>query len=270
MENKNAFGSNTPEIVRTPEADKVITVKLKDSITLDGDRYQAGLTLKVSVLQWRTLARHMEWVDGPEEHAPKKPKEKKSAAAAAAILLFLFVNLFALPATAAPPSTYGSLPLPPMIALLPTNGTTLATNGIMGAGTNSTGVTCAANQTNTWVAQTNSSGIPTNVITCSKFDELFIIATGGTSNNVAGGFTNTLAFWSGDGSLTNWGSNTPVFTLTLATPSGTNAVLTTNISRNILGSIGELVCGTIGNVTGANASQNLDLIVKVKPIRSGN
>lgn len=312
-EPKNAFGQ-ADETPKTPEADKIITVEVTGDVMLDGQRIPKGMQCKISVKQWRALSRHFRWIDGPKKHDPANDAHVQRADAAreaaalsnqtdlasvvkaaveaalkasgkvAAALLLGFFLLAGLSSQAAAPSTFGTLPLPPMIVILPTNGLVTATNGIGGPGTNlaaSVGLSTA--QTNIWVAQTNSTSqnLPVNEIGLTKFDEVYL--TIGAAPQVAGnGFTNTWFFSGTDGSLTNVnaaeiGANTgagslnALFSLTLSAGPGTNwLTLSTNISRNLLGSCGHLIVSATASATGGGASTNLQLEAQVKPIRSGN
>ena len=265
-------GFQQAEALLTPESEKVITVEVIKPVNLDGKPMSIGVQTKVSLKQWRALSRHFKWIDGPAGHDPadksfaekreKTVDAREKALAKAAALAILILGLF-LPGTAkavGPPSQFGSLPLPPMLALLPTNGLQWTAGASVGVATAST---------NTWTVLTNLLGEPTNVIAVTKFDEIYVTLTGG-NQAASGGFTNTFVFWQGDGTLANWDTNHPFATLTLSTVSGTNAVLCTNFSRNLLGSAADLVVGQIQNVTGALASTNLAIKIQVKPIRSGN
>jgi hypothetical protein len=86
------------EEIKTPEADKVITVEVLKDVTLDGRRVPVGMSLKISVKQWRTLARHFKWISGPEDHNPanktfieKAVKEAAKAAKALAAIALLCI-----------------------------------------------------------------------------------------------------------------------------------------------------------------------------------
>lgn len=66
---QNAFKEYAPPV--TPEAEKVITVKVKADAMIDEKLHKAGTTHKITVKQWRCLSRLFEWVDGPIEHHPE-------------------------------------------------------------------------------------------------------------------------------------------------------------------------------------------------------
>jgi hypothetical protein len=68
---QNLFIDPDIRIDETPEAEKVITVKVVSHTALDGKRHAPGQTAKISVRQWRALSRHFTWIDGPVEHAPE-------------------------------------------------------------------------------------------------------------------------------------------------------------------------------------------------------
>ncbi|HEY3863771.1 MAG TPA: hypothetical protein VGO59_17990 [Verrucomicrobiae bacterium] len=59
-----------PEIVKTPDAEKIITVEVIAQVCIDGERLQEGEMVQISVKQWRALSRHFRWISGPQEHAP--------------------------------------------------------------------------------------------------------------------------------------------------------------------------------------------------------
>ncbi|HEX4119979.1 MAG TPA: hypothetical protein VH619_05065 [Verrucomicrobiae bacterium] len=67
----NAFAET--KIDKTPDAEKIITVEIaeKTGCVLDGDRVMCGMTVKVSIQQWRALSRHLKFIDGPADHAPE-------------------------------------------------------------------------------------------------------------------------------------------------------------------------------------------------------
>ncbi len=289
MSNTNSPGSPFKEEAgtKTPDSEKVVTVKVVTPVFLDGQQYVKDITTKVSLKQWRALSRHLEWVDGPKEHDPanktfaekaaKRLDAREQALAKAAALAVLFFMLLFTPAAKAGPGTFSPLPIPPMIVLLPTNGLVTATNGIVGTGTNMNQVsnTCvglSTAQTNVFVPQTNSFGQITNLISVEKFDEIWLVLKGQQGTAVGGsGFTNIWEFWQTDGTITGLDSNHPIFSLTFNVPSTcTNGCLITNISRNLLGSTGLIVPGRIYDATGTNACTNLSLTAYVKPIRSGN
>jgi hypothetical protein len=282
-ENKNTFLETAT--VPTPDAEKVINVETIDPVTLDGKLIPSGMTVKVSVKQWRALSKHMKWVSGPEKHNPENDtfakrsearqdregrtiddivadavaKALKAAPKAAALIAFALFLFLTSPAKAVgPPSQFGILPVPTQLGFVPTNGNTFGL----------TNVGCGATTTNVWVAQNNTAGIPTNVITLTKFDEMFVTLTGQAQSGTSG-FTNTWTLCQGDG-LGYWDTNHPVAVLALGTPSGVNAVLCTNLSRNVLGSAGYFIWYSIGNITSATPGTNLAQRIQVKPIRNGN
>jgi hypothetical protein len=239
-ETKKAFRDT--EVEKTLESEKIITVRIKSTVTLDGQILPPEMTVKVSIKQWRALSRHFEFIDGPKDQAPKGWN-------AAVAIIALLLTLLCPKAEA---------------------GTTVINNTLPGAWipTNASGNTgLAAAKTNYWVPMTNSAGAVTNFINLSKFDECVLTFTGTDASSA--GMSNTLVIVGGDGSSSNWDTNHPLATCTLTVTGGTNGVLVTNLSRNVIGSTPAAVIWSAANLTGADASTNLQVKVTGKSIRSG-
>lgn len=268
-------GFSDDKIVKTPEAEKVITCKVKPGgICLDGERIPAGITVKVSVKQWRVLSRHLEWVDGPKQHDPDNDqhilkaqkrvelnqtngidigeivktavaealKQVGSGKAAAVALVIFLLTLLAPSAQAgvtvtSPPNGYGDV----SSIWIPTNGA----GGPAGL---------AANQALYWSPLTNSSGAITNVINATKIKRWVFGATGNTASTH--GITNVFYIYgSGILSASNWDTNHPVAIITLSqTGSGAWANVWSNIDA---GTYGYYCIGCVSNASGQDATTNL-------------
>lgn len=126
--------------------------------------------------------------------------------------------------------------------------------------------------TNNMMALATTNVIAGNPINLTRFDEFVLVFTYQTFSNTAAASpftTNTLQFLaSADG--TNWSTvNTNWLYFSLSPPTGqTNAVLVTNITRSVWGSLGYLQLSTVGSI-GTNSTTNVNAQIWVKPRRTG-
>jgi hypothetical protein len=126
--------------------------------------------------------------------------------------------------------------------------------------------------TNNLMAPATTNVIASNPINLTRYDEFVLVFSYQTfSNTVAAApfTTNTLQFLaSADG--TNWSTvNTNWLSFSLSPATGqTNAVLVTNITRAVWGSLGYLQLSTVGNI-GTNSTTNVNAQIWVKPRRTG-
>jgi hypothetical protein len=126
--------------------------------------------------------------------------------------------------------------------------------------------------TNNMMALASTNVIASNPINLTRYDEFVLVFTYQTFSNTAAASpytTNTLQFLtSQDG--TNWSTvNTNWLYFSLSPSAGqTNAVLVTNITRSVWGSLGYLQLATVASI-GTNSTTNVNAQIWVKPRRNG-
>jgi hypothetical protein len=160
-------------------------------------------------------------------------------------------------------------------AILNTNQTLLYGVNPAQIGTSTNGQTNAYSVfplTNNMMPLASTNVISSNPINLTRYDEFVLVFNYQTFSNTAAASpftTNTLQFLaSADG--TNWNTvNTNWLYFTLSPPAGqTNAVLVTNITRSLWGSLGYLQLATVGSI-GTNSTTNVNAQIWVKPRRNG-